>query len=94
MISRKDRGEKQLADESQKTQKAREKLKKKLQDNDKKITPQALKKKSVEIHHWINRHAKHRIILKSKSISLFDENQNTARISQRIRTLVDQLSLY
>jgi len=86
--------EKQIAQESPKTQKVREKLKKKLEENDKKITPQALQKKTIEIHQWINRHAKQRIVLKSKSISLFDENQNTAHTSQRIRSLLEELKLY
>lgn len=82
---------KPLAVESKKTQKSREKLKKQLEALDRKITPQALKKKSIEIHRWIDRHAHQRIILKSKSICLFDENQNTAELSQRIARLAEQL---
>ena len=70
----------QIAEESPKTRKAREKLKKQLEANDKKITPQALERKSIEIHRWIARHAQNRVILKSKSISLFDENQNANSI--------------
>lgn len=80
---------KQIAEESLKTRKAREKLKKQLEANDKKITPQALEKKSIEIHRWIARHAQNRVVLKSKSISLFDENQNTADISNRISNFFD-----
>lgn len=82
---------KQLADESPKTRKAREKLKKQLEAFDRKITPQALQKKSIEIHRWIERHAHHRVVLKSKSICLFDENQNTADLSQRVTLLAEQL---
>jgi hypothetical protein len=82
---------KQIAEESPKTRKAREKLKKQLEANDKKITPQALEKKSIEIHRWIARHAQNRVILKSKSISLFDENQNTADVSHRVSHFVDQI---
>lgn len=79
-----------FAEESQKTQKAREKLKKKLEALDQKITPQALEKKTIEIHRWIARHASSRVPLKNKSISLFDENQNAADLSQRVRLLADQ----
>ncbi len=81
-----------IAEESIKTRKAREKLKKQLDANDKKITPQALERKSIEIHRWIARHAHVRVVLKSKSISLFDENQNTADVSQRVSSFVDQIT--
>ncbi len=82
---------KQIADESPRTRKVREKLKKQLEALDKQITPQALKKKSIEIHRWIERHAQERVILKSKSICLFDENQNTADLSQRVVQLAEKL---
>jgi hypothetical protein len=90
MVSTLDK-KKQIAEESIKTRKAREKLKRQLEANDKKITPQALEKKSIEIHRWIARHAQNRVILKSKSISLFDENQNTADVSSRVSNFVDQI---
>ncbi len=80
---------KQLAKESIKTQRAREKLKKQFEVLDQKITPQALEEKAIEIHRWIARHASSRVALKNKSISLFDENQNTAHLSQRIRALAE-----
>ncbi len=80
-----------IAEESLKTRKAREKLKKKLEAFDRKITPQALEKKAIEIQRWIARHASNRVVLKSKSISLFDENQNAAGLSQRISLLADQI---
>jgi hypothetical protein len=82
---------KALADESPKTRKAREKLKKQLEAFDQKITPQALEKKTFEIHRWISRHAAQRVILKTKNISLFDENQNAASISQKISKLALKL---
>lgn len=80
-----------VVEESARTKKAREKLKKKLEALDAKVTPQALKKKSIEIHRWIDRHAQYRVALKNKSISLFDENQNTAELSHRIVQLADSL---
>ncbi|MCB1080292.1 MAG: hypothetical protein KDK69_00585 [Chlamydiia bacterium] len=80
-----------LAEESHKTKKTREKLRKHLAEMDENITPQALKRKSSEIHRWITRHASERIVLRSKSISLFDENQNTAELSQKVALVVEQL---
>ncbi|HSX12276.1 MAG TPA: hypothetical protein VLF61_02170 [Rhabdochlamydiaceae bacterium] len=83
---------KEIAEESLKTKKAREKLKKRLEALDQKITPQALKEKSIQIHNWIAKHAQKRVVLKEKSISLFDENQNTAQLSQRIAKIAQQIS--
>jgi len=89
-MSDKDEGQ-VLAEESSKTKKTREKLRKHLQEMDQNVTPQALKRKSLEIHRWISRHAPHRVVLKSKSISLFDENQNTASGSQKVSELMIRL---
>lgn len=83
--------EKEIAEESLKTKKVREKLKKHLESFDQKVTAPALKKKLIEIHRWIERHASQRIVLKEKSISLFDENRNAAEFSQRVGTLVEKL---
>lgn len=80
-----------IAEESPKTRKAREKLKKQLDAFEKKITPQALERKAIEIQRWIARHASSRVALKTKSISLFDENQNAAGLSQRVGILADQI---
>jgi FtsZ-binding cell division protein ZapB len=82
---------KHLAEESAKTRKAREKLRRHLDEVARKITPQALEKKSIEIHRWIARHAPHRVVLKNKDISLFDENQNAARLSHRVAALAETL---
>jgi hypothetical protein len=62
---------KHIAEESPKTRKAREKLKRQLDA--------------------FARHASHRVALKSKSISLFDENQNAAGLSMRVSQLADQI---
>ena len=78
---------KELAKESEKTLRERRKLKKKLDLFDQKVTVQALERKTVEIHRWIARHAPQRVVLKNKGISLFDENKNTADISQRVSKL-------
>ena len=84
---------KRIAPESSKTRKAREKLQKHWSDLEKKITPEALKEKTDEIHRWIARHAHQRVHLKNKNISLFDENQNAAKISQRVRTIAQKLTI-
>jgi len=82
---------KAIAEESLKTRRAREKLKRQLEAFEKKVTPQALEKKSIEIHRWIARHASNRVVLKNKNISLFDGNQNAAKISQRVSNFAKDL---
>lgn len=82
---------KQIAEESLKTKKAREKLMKRLKEVDAKITKDALERKSIEIHRWISRNVDRRVTLRDKSISLFDENQNVAEISQKILKVAEKL---
>ena len=83
--------EKKIAEESDKTKKAREKLKKRLLELDRKVTIQALERKNMEIHRWIARHAPQLAVLRTKTISLFDENKNTAEVSSRIVKVAMQL---
>lgn len=82
---------KEIAEESYKTRKAREKLRKMLEEHQSKITPQALEEKTIEIQRRIARHASNRVVLRNKSISLFDENQNAAQLSQKIAVLAEQM---
>ena len=82
---------KATVEESVKTRKTREKLKRRLDALEKKITPQALKEKVIEIHRWIAMNAGHRVLLRTKEISLFDENQNTADVSRKISSIADQV---
>ena len=82
---------KPTVEESVKTRKTREKLRKRLDALEKKITPQALKEKVIEIHRWIALNAGHRVLLRTKEISLFDENQNTADVSRKIAGVADQI---
>lgn len=84
---------KELAEESLKTKKAREKLQKRLESMDAQITKEAIDRKSIEIHRWISRHADRRIALKDKEISLFDENQNAAEISLKIAKLAEKIQI-
>jgi hypothetical protein len=83
--------DKEIAKESEKTKKARVKLQKKLEKIDRLVTQEGLKRKVQEIHYWISRHSSNRVTLKNKNISLFDENQNTARCSQRIASILETL---
>jgi hypothetical protein len=84
---------KAIAEESLKTRRAREKLKKQLEVLEKKLTSQALEKKTIEIHRWIARHAPHRVTLRSKTISLFDENQNAAKLSRKVAVIAERLRI-
>ena len=80
-----------IAEESEKTKKARLKLQKHLDKIDKRITQEALKLQVQEIHKWISRHAHTRKVLKNTRISLFDENQNAAKISGRVSNILSPM---
>ncbi len=80
-----------IAKESRKTKRAREKLHKKLKSLEKKFTQEALQKKRLEIHSWIARHSHYRVVLRDKNISLFDENQNAAKLSEKVSSIVLKL---
>jgi hypothetical protein len=80
-----------LAKESIKTKRAREKLQKQIEENDRQITQDALEKKVKEIQNWIMRHSNQRVILKDKTFDLFDENQNAAEESSKILTMAEEL---
>jgi hypothetical protein len=80
-----------IAEESSKTKKARRKLKERLVELEKSVTPEALEKKSQEVHRRIARHASDRVSVE-KDISLFDGNQNPAKPSRAIAKLAEELS--
>jgi hypothetical protein len=80
-----------IAEESDKTKKAREKLKLKLDKTDKKITEKALQDKSQEIAEWIERHSSDRLSVE-KDISLFDQNRNSAKMSRSVEKLAEELA--
>ena len=68
---------KRIAPESVKTKKAREKLRKQWEEQDRLITEAALADTIDKIHQWIAANAMHRVHLKEKDIRLFDQNQNS-----------------
>lgn len=81
------------AAESKQVQKAREKLKHQLQEEQKLVTEEALRKGSEEIKSWITRHQKERIKLRGKDVSLFDENKHPAKLHSRyIKHLIEDLA--
>lgn len=80
-----------MAPESAKTRKQRARLQKKLERQQKKVTPEALKQKIVEMHKWIAKHAEHRVVLRAKSIALFDENRNAVAASQKVMKIMMHL---
>jgi len=80
-----------IAEESVKTKRAREKLKKRLEKLENEITQKSLKRKVIEIHDRISRHAANRVVLTRKSISLFDNNQNSAEISKKISLISEKI---
>ena len=79
------------AEESDKTKKVRRKLLEHFNQIDSMVTQQALNRKISEIHRWISRHAVQRVALSSKTISLFDENQHAADVSQKVALLASHL---
>ena len=80
-----------IAEESAKTKKARRKLKERLDEVEKKMTPEALEQKSQEVQRRIARHASDRVPVQ-KEISLFDKNRNSARSSRAVEKLAQELS--
>jgi hypothetical protein len=43
------------------------------------------------MHKWIAKHAGDRVVLRSKSIALFDGNQHAAQMSRKVAILAEQL---
>lgn len=82
-----------VAEESEKTRKARAKLKEKLERTEKKIGGEGLEKKSQEIAEWIERHSHERVAVK-KDISLFDQNQNSAKMSRSVEKIAEEINEY
>jgi|GEM_PF-2728241 hypothetical protein len=82
---------KKHAPESRKTQKAREKLLESFKKQDAQITGEALKATVEKIHKWISDQHKHRVLIKNKLIQLFDQNQNAAETSEKVKEFAQML---
>lgn len=82
---------KQVANDSVKVLKARNRLAKRLEAINMQITDKAIKNKRVEIYQWITRHSNQRIPLRLKSICIFDMNQNSAPISKIVENALAKI---
>lgn len=80
------------AKESPHIQKARNKIKQKIKQEDKKISPQALYEMSQLIKQQLNRNKEGRIDLKGRQITSFDENKHPAKTESKfILKLIRQI---
>lgn len=80
-----------IAPESTKTKRAREKLRKQWEAQESQITESALADTIDKIHKWIASNAVNRVRLKEKDIRLFDQNQNAAKLSQKVQLFAKRL---
>lgn len=86
---------KETASESIKTRKVREKLAKKMAAENEQLTPEALKDTVQKIHQWIADNAKERIVVKTKGIRLFNQNEDAAAVSKRVEKLrIDMMARF
>lgn len=83
--------ERTTAPESAKTKKAREKLLKQWESENKQITPKALKSTIEKIHKWIGDNAKNRVHVEKKGIKLFNQNHDAAALSKKVQLIADSL---
>lgn len=80
------------AEESYQVQKARKKLQRQFEKENKRIDEKALIQMKHAIQIWIKRHARERVALKGRPIQLFDENKHPAATKSRfVRDLITQL---
>lgn len=77
--------------ESGKIKRARAKLEKNLKKKFDQVNQDDLKQKVIEIHDRISKYASKRTVLTEKSISLFDNNQNSAEISLEVAKIAEQI---
>jgi predicted phosphohydrolase len=75
---------------SEKIERAKDRLKEKLNELDQKITPSALKRIVASIHDRIARLALERVVVKKK-ITLFDNNETSANTSKKISEFAKEL---
>lgn len=91
MLSYRER-RKSIAPESSKTKRAREKLRKHLEEQDLLITPQALADTVDKIYKKIADNVSQRVLLENKEdLRLFDHNTNPARLSSKVAQIAKML---
>ena len=80
------------AKESPKVDKLRQKLRKQMDEDNTRISEEALKDVSKEMYQWLQRHASERISLKDKNIVPFDSNKHPAQVQSKfVKNLLVQL---
>ena len=71
------------AEESQQVQKARKKLEKIFEEENRQINQKALEQMKKAMHHWIERHKSERVELPERNIELFDKNKHSAKTQSK-----------
>lgn len=80
------------AKESPSIENMRKKLRKRIDEEKKSTSEEALKEMSKEIHRRLGRQAEKRITLKDKNIILFDTNQHPAQVQSKfVKNLLREL---
>lgn len=85
------RDERPLAPESLKTRRAREKLLKQWEEENRQITPRAIAESIDKIRKWIADHAQYRDHIEKENIELFNRNQNAAVVSKKVQQFAEKL---
>lgn len=71
------------AKESSHVKKVRQKLRRQLRDKDRQVNEEALRNMRQIIQRQIARHQSERVDLKAREITLFDENQHSAKTQNK-----------
>ncbi|MFY7842481.1 MAG: hypothetical protein ACOVOR_00455 [Rhabdochlamydiaceae bacterium] len=90
-MRRKKDAKRPIIEESVKATKIKNKLLKHWDHIDRQITKESLEETASKIHLSIAKNATQRVHLKAKPITLFAENQNTAKISKKISQITDKI---
>ncbi|MFZ4772609.1 MAG: hypothetical protein ACOYK9_01285 [Chlamydiia bacterium] len=83
--------DKKVAQESEKTRKARDKLKNRLNKIDSMVTSHAIEEKKDQISDWISRHSWSRDPISKDDLGLFDQNRNSAPLSKKTQGMKERL---
>lgn len=83
--------QKQYAEMEPKTKRIRDRLAKRLDAQEKKMTQKALQDTKVKIHHWIARHQSERKVIQKETFSLFSGGKSVAEASSKIQAIRQQI---
>ncbi|MCH9634602.1 MAG: hypothetical protein S4CHLAM7_13550 [Chlamydiae bacterium] len=90
-IKQKRLDEHKYAEMDKKTLKIRQKLEKRLDQIESKITQERISETKEKIQYWINRHSSDRTQIKKESFTLFTEGKEAAPISRAIANIRKRL---